>query len=98
MVLAQKTFSVRKNIHGKDGTPALTLVLAPLQLIFDTDTNGIVTTGSLAANTCSVKIAKGDTQVLPSAVTAKGVGCVANYSNGIIKAVSYTHLTLPTKA
>ena len=54
MVLAQKTFSVRKNIHGKDGTPALTLVLAPLQLIFDTDTNGIVTTGSLAANTCSV--------------------------------------------
>lgn len=88
MVLAQKTFSVRKNIHGKDGTPALTLVLAPLQLIFDTDTNGIVTTGSLAANTCSVKIAKGDTQVLPSAVTAKGVGCVANYSNGIIKVTS----------
>lgn len=88
MVLAQKTFSVRKNIHGKDGMPALTLVLAPLQLIFDTDTNGIVTTGSLAANTCSVKIAKGDTQVLPSAVTAKGVGCVANYSNGIIKVTS----------
>lgn len=75
-------------IGRKDGMPALTLVLAPLQLIFDTDTNGIVTAGSLAANTCSVKIAKGDTQVLPSAVTAKGVGCVANYSNGIIKVTS----------
>ena len=77
--------NIKDGKPGEDGAPALTLVLTPAQLVFDADTDGIVTPGSLSANTATVQIAKGSTMVAPSTATIKGVGCTATYTAGTIR-------------
>lgn len=85
MTLARGHITISNIKDGKDGTPALTLVLTPAQLVFDADTDGIVTPDSLSANTVTVQIAKGSTMETPSTATVKGVGCTATYTAGTIR-------------
>ena len=88
MVLAQKTFSVRKNIHGKDGTPALTLAVIPSQLVFDTDESGAILTKVLSANTAKVGLYDGQTEVTAEKYNITPVNCTATLANGVLNITS----------
>jgi hypothetical protein len=88
MVLAQKTFSVRKNIHGKDGTPALTLAVVPSQLVFDTDESGAILTKVLSANTAKVGLYDGQTEVTAEKYNITPVNCTATLANGVLTITS----------
>ena len=90
MVLAQKTFSVRKNIHGKDGTPALTLAVIPSQLVFDTDESGAILTKVLSANTAKVGLYDGQTEVTAEKYNITPVNCTATLANGVLTITSVT--------
>ena len=90
MVLAQKTFSVRKNIHGKDGTPALTLAVVPSQLVFDTDESGAILTKVLSANTAKVGLYDGQTEVTAEKYNITPVNCTATLANGVLTITSVT--------
>ena len=90
MVLAQKTFSVRKNIHGKDGAPALTLAVIPSQLIFDTDESGAILTKVLSANTAKVGLYDGQTEVTAEKYDVTPVNCTATLANGVLTITSVT--------
>lgn len=90
MVLAQKTFSVRKNIHGKDGAPALTLAVIPSQLIFDTDEGGAILTKVLSANTAKVGLYDGQTEVTAEKYDVTPVNCTATLANGVLTITSVT--------
>ena len=91
MVLAQKTFSVRKNIHGKDGTPALTLAVIPSQLVFDTDESGAILTKVLSANTAKVGLYDGQTEVTAEKYNITPVNCTATLANGVLTITSVTN-------
>ena len=91
MVLAQKTFSVRKNIHGKDGTPALTLAVIPSQLVFDTDESGAILTKVLSANTAKVGLYDGQTEVTAEKYDVTPVNCTATLANGVLTITSVTN-------
>lgn len=88
MVLAQKTFSVRKNIHGKDGTPALTLAVVPSQLVFDTDESGAILTKVLSANTAKVGLYDGQTEVTAEKYNITPVNCTATLANSVLTITS----------
>lgn len=90
MVLAQKTFSVKKNIHGKDGTPALTLAVIPSQLVFDTDESGAILTKVLSANTAKVGLYDGQTEVTAEKYNITPVNCTATLANGVLTITSVT--------
>ena len=90
MVLAQKTFSVRKNIHGKDGTPALTLAVIPSQLVFDTDESGAILTKVLSENTAKVGLYDGQTEVTAEKYNITPVNCTATLANGVLTITSVT--------
>ena len=90
MVLAQKTFSVRKNIHGEDGTPALTLAVIPSQLVFDTDESGAILTKVLSANTAKVGLYDGQTEVTAEKYNITPVNCTATLANGVLTITSVT--------
>ena len=90
MVLAQKTFSVRKNIHGKDGTPALTLAVIPSQLVFDTDESGAILTKVFSANTAKVGLYDGQTEVTAEKYNITPVNCTATLANGVLTITSVT--------